>query len=83
MTDLPILTQRRIEAAFAKRVYAEMKAELGEAAAKRILSNAIVKLAKATAAEMAAAVPGGASLDSFRAPARLPGRRRMRCARRC
>ena len=32
MSDaLPILTQRRIEAAFAKGVYDEMKAELGEA----------------------------------------------------
>jgi hypothetical protein len=30
---LPILTQRRIEAAFAKGVYDEMKAELGEATA--------------------------------------------------
>ncbi len=67
MTDLPILTQRRIEAAFAKGVYDEMKAELGDAAAKRILSNAIVRLAKATAAEMAAQAPGGPSLDSFRA----------------
>ena len=64
---LPILTQRRIEAAFAKGVYEEMKAELGEAAAKRILSNAVIKLAKRAAAEMAQDAPGGvASLDSFR-----------------
>ena len=43
---LPILTQRRIEAAFAKGVYDEMKAELGEATAKRILSSAVIRLAK-------------------------------------
>ena len=68
MTDLPILTQRRIEAAFAKGVYDEMKAELGEDQAKRILGNAIIKLAKSTAAEMAKqAPPGQSALDSFRA----------------
>jgi L-2-amino-thiazoline-4-carboxylic acid hydrolase-like protein len=65
--SLPILTQRRIEAAFAKGVYEEMKAELGEDAAKRILGSAVIKLAKQAAAEMARAAPGGvASLDSFR-----------------
>lgn len=65
---LPILTQRRIEAAFAKGVYEEMKAELGEETAKRILSSAVVKLAKQTAAAMAKDAPDGvASLDSFRA----------------
>lgn len=68
MADMPILTQRRIEAAFAKGVYEELQAELGEAEAKRILGNAVVKLARATAADMARAAPGGApDLDSFRA----------------
>ncbi|MCW3473076.1 L-2-amino-thiazoline-4-carboxylic acid hydrolase [Limobrevibacterium gyesilva] len=68
MTDLPILTQRRIEAAFAKGVYEEMKAELGEETARRILTNAVIKLAKSTAAEMAKEAPGGnPSLGSFRA----------------
>jgi hypothetical protein len=67
MSDLPILTQRRIEAAFAKGIYEEMKQELGEEAARRILTNAVVKLAKSTAAEMARDAPGGPSLDSFRA----------------
>ncbi len=65
---LPILTQRRIEAAFAKGVYDEMKAELGEATAMRILANAVIKLAKQAAAEMAKEAPDGkATLDSFRA----------------
>ncbi|MBP0462552.1 L-2-amino-thiazoline-4-carboxylic acid hydrolase [Roseomonas sp. PWR1] len=54
-----ILRQRRIEAAFAKGVYEEMKAELGEAKAKAILSRAVVKMAKDTAAEMAKDAPGG------------------------
>jgi len=67
MSDaLPILTQRRIEAAFAKGIYDEMAAELGEATAKRILANAVIKLARETAAEMARAAPDGPSLDSFR-----------------
>ena len=68
MSDaLPILTQRRIEAAFAKGVFEEMKAELGEATAKRILSSAVIKLAKQAAAEMARQAPGGEpDLDSFR-----------------
>lgn len=65
---LPILTQRRIEAAFAKGVYEEMKAELGEDVAKRILSSAVVRLAKQAAADMAKEAPdGAATLDSFRA----------------
>jgi hypothetical protein len=65
--SLPILTQRRIEAAFAKGIYDEMKTELGEEAAKRILANAVIKLARRTAAEMAKDAPDGkASLESFR-----------------
>jgi hypothetical protein len=68
MSEMPILTQRRIEAAFAKGVYDEMKAELGEETAQRILSNAVIKLAKQAAAEMAKQAPDGkANLDSFRA----------------
>ena len=63
---LGILEQRRIEAAFAQGVYEEMRAELGEASAKRILSNAIIKLAKQTASEMAKEGPGGkGSLEHF------------------
>jgi len=68
MTEaLPILTQRRIEAAFAKGIYDELKAELGDETARRILTNAVIKLAKQTAAEMAKDAPDGQpSLDSFR-----------------
>jgi len=56
---LGILEQRRIEAAFARGIYEEMKAELGEARAKAILSRAVVKLARQAAAEMAKEAPGG------------------------
>lgn len=68
MDDMPILTRRRIEAEFARGVYDEMKAELGEATARRILTDAIVKLARRSAAGFAAQAPGGQpSLDHFRA----------------
>jgi len=67
MSSIPILTQRRIEAAFAKGIYEEMKAELGADAAKRILTNAVVKLAKSTAAAMAQEAGGDPGLDGFRA----------------
>ena len=67
MSEMPVLTQRRIEAAFAKGIYEEMRAELGEEQAKRILRNAVVKLARESAAAMAKEAPGGASLDGFRA----------------
>ncbi len=65
---MPILTRRRIEAAFAQGIYEEMAAELGAEAARRILSAAVVKMARATAAEMAKSATGGTpDLDNFRA----------------
>src|ERR1700730_6491099 len=68
MQRMPILTRRRIEAAFAKGIYEEMAQELGPEAAKRILTKAVIKMAHATAAEMAKEAPNGKTdLDSFRA----------------
>lgn len=68
MDDMPILTRRRIEAEFARGIYEEMKAELGEDSARRMLTNAIVKLARAAAAGFAQRAPDGTpSLDHFRA----------------
>jgi hypothetical protein len=69
MTDsMPILTRRRIEAEFARGVYEAMRAELGEAAAKRILAAAVIRMAREGAARMAQDAPGGGpDLDSFRA----------------
>ena len=68
INQLPILLRRRIEAEFAKGVYDEMVAEIGAEAAKRILTRAVVKMAKATAAEMAKEAPAGTpDMASFRA----------------
>jgi len=65
---MPILTRRGIEAEFARGVYDAMTAELGEAAARRILTAAVIRMAKEAAARMAQDAPGGApDLDSFRA----------------
>jgi hypothetical protein len=52
-----ILEQRRIEAAFAKGIFEEMTATLGEEQATAILSRAIVKLAQETGAAMAKLAP--------------------------
>ncbi len=68
INTMPILIRRRIEAEFAKGVYDEMAAELGAEAARRILSAAVVKMARATASQMAQEAPGGKpDLESFRA----------------
>ena len=68
ITTMPILTRRRIEAEFARGIYDEMEAELGAETARHILANAVIKLARATAAQMAQDAPAGQSaLDSFRA----------------
>jgi hypothetical protein len=65
---MPILIRRRIEAEFAKGVYDEMASEIGAEAAERILSAAVVKMARATASQLAQEAPTGkADLDSFRA----------------
>jgi len=67
MTDIGILQQRRIEAAFARGVFAEMAAEIGPERAKAILTRAVVKLAREAAGAMAAEAPGGPTLDHFEA----------------
>jgi hypothetical protein len=68
INTMPILTRRRIEAEFAKGVYDEMAAELSAETARRILSAAVVKMARATASQMAREAPGGKpDLASFRA----------------
>ena len=63
--DIGILQQRRIEAAFAKGVFEEMAAELGEERARAILTRAVVKLAKQAAGAMATEAPEGPGLDHF------------------
>lgn len=49
MTDLPIIELRRIEANVIKPIYEEMVAEVGAAAAQKIIGNAIRKAAIAQA----------------------------------
>jgi hypothetical protein len=63
--DIGILQQRRIEAAFAKGIFAELAAELGEDRARAILTRAVVTLAKQAAGAMAAEAPDGPGLDHF------------------
>jgi hypothetical protein len=64
--DMPILTRRRIEAEFAKGIYDEMIGEVGEETARRVLTNAVVKLAHAAAAKLARDAPSGPNLEHFR-----------------
>ena len=67
MERVPLLTQRRIEAAFAKGVYDEMVTAFGEEAARRVLTNAVLRMARASGAELARKAPAGApDLKSFR-----------------
>jgi hypothetical protein len=63
--EMPILTRRRIEAEFAEGLYDEMTAEVGEETARRVLTNAVIKLARAAAAKMASEAPSGPNLEHF------------------
>ena len=64
-TELPIIEQRRIEASIVKPIYEELKRELGEDAAKRIIGAAIRK--DAIAQGKAYAGSGKTSLAGFHA----------------
>ncbi len=67
MAEMPILSRRRIEAAFAKGVFDEMAREFGQEAAKRVLSRAVIAMAREAARGFAQAAPEGANLAHFRA----------------
>ena len=64
-TELPIIEQRRIEASIVKPIYEELKRELGEERAKRIIGTAIRK--DAIAQGKAYAGSGKTSLAGFHA----------------
>ena len=64
-TELPIIEQRRIEASIVKPIYEELKRELGEEKAKRIIGAAIRK--DAIAQGKAYAGSGETSLAGFHA----------------
>ena len=66
-SDLPIIEQRRIEANIIKPIYEALKEELGEADAKRILSDAITKDAMSQGRAFAESEGGETSLASFHA----------------
>ncbi|WP_193181200.1 L-2-amino-thiazoline-4-carboxylic acid hydrolase [Nisaea sediminum] len=67
MTDLPILELRRIEANVIKPIYEEMVAEVGKAAAQKILGNAIRKAAIAQARTFAERDGPDRGMRSFQA----------------
>ncbi|MGH6954808.1 MAG: L-2-amino-thiazoline-4-carboxylic acid hydrolase [Alphaproteobacteria bacterium] len=62
-----ILERRRIEAEFAKAIYDAMAAEIGREKARRILSDAVITLARATGAQFRAKEQGPTGLESFAA----------------
>jgi len=64
---LSLLARRKIEAAIVAPIYEEMRAALGEAAARDILRKAVRRAAIASGAEMAGCAAGGADLESFKA----------------
>ena len=64
-TQLPILEQRRIEANIIKPIFEELKSELGEVRAKRLLTAAITKDAMAQGQAYAEEQDGPTSLTSF------------------
>ncbi|MGB5212140.1 MAG: L-2-amino-thiazoline-4-carboxylic acid hydrolase [Anderseniella sp.] len=66
-TELPILEQRRIEANIIKPIYEQMKAEIGDEKARRIISAAIIKNAIEQGAAYAKTEGGTTSLESFHA----------------
>lgn len=66
-TDLPILEQRHIEANIIKPIYEEMKAEIGDELARKIISAAITKNAIEQGAAYARSEGRETSLESFHA----------------
>ena len=66
-TDLPILEQRRIEAAIIKPIYEEMVARIGAARAAEILSAAITRDSIEQAQAYAATEAGENDLEGFHA----------------
>ena len=59
MTELPVLTKRKLQAQVIGPIYAEMAAQLGAARAGEILDAAIKKAAIAEGKSFAAKAPGG------------------------
>lgn len=60
-----ILEQRRIEAAFAKKIYDVLEAELGTETARRLLGTAVIDAARAAGADFADKAGGPTDLLAF------------------
>lgn len=60
-----ILEQRRIEAAFAKKIYDVLEAELGTDSARRLLGTAVIEAARAAGADFADKAGGPTDLLAF------------------
>lgn len=60
-----ILEQRRIEAAFAKKIYDVLEAELGTETARRLLGTAVIEAARAAGADFADKAGGPTDLLAF------------------
>ena len=60
-----ILEQRRIEAAFAKKIYDVLEAELGTGSAHRLLGTAVIEAARAAGADFADKAGGPTDLLAF------------------
>lgn len=60
-----ILEQRRIEAAFAKKIYDVLEAELGTETARRLLGTAVIEAARAAGADFADRAGGPTDLLAF------------------
>ncbi|WP_019647186.1 L-2-amino-thiazoline-4-carboxylic acid hydrolase [Novispirillum itersonii] len=60
-----ILEQRRIEAAFAKKIYDVLEADLGTETARRLLGKAVIDAARAAGAEFADKAGGPTDLLAF------------------
>lgn len=67
MKDVPLLTRRRIEAKFAREIFAVLREELGEAQARALLGKAVRQMAEKAGYALARTAPEGPSLDHFRA----------------
>lgn len=60
-----MLERRRIEAGILKHVYETVKASHGEAMARQIIADSVRRASVEQGSQMAAATPGGTSLQSF------------------
>jgi hypothetical protein len=64
--ELPLLLRRRIEALFAREIFASLREEIGEERARAVLARAVQRMAEEMGRALAQTAPEGASLEHFR-----------------